>query len=352
MEDKEFYENEWEQNMPPENEMPQIQKSIRRRNWKLIAISVATAAMLLLVCVYGIIPLIESFYWHPDTESTAANASDLELTLHTYAELFCPGWEVSYVNWQERDGLAAYDLQIYIRDQRDLSSFYLNGTLEKGHLMFGSDFADHMASPSWFSGMVEEFAPVEEDRLTETREKLAQLPDYIALEAAITFPEDLDMAQLEEFYREYGVTTLVSPRMRIIWVGIRNSPADPVDTEAGRISPMRLCGMDPFTGGTGFLGTDDTYPNFSNHWEYPHEEALENHFKSLLQYSSDRCAKDEGIPVWYGKDYYQTVLDYVEENGVMSYGAVVVASPQVLLELLDQGVISYVSLLDAWIDLS
>lgn len=343
MEDKELFETEWENNTPPEDEMQQIQKSIRKRNWKLIAISVATAATLLLVCVYCIIPLIESFYWHPDTESAADNASDLELTLHAYAELFCPGWEVSYVTWQETDGLASYDLQIYIRDERNLSSFYLNGALEKGHLMFGSDFADHMASPSWFSGMVEEFAPVKETELKETREKLVQLPEYVALEAAITFPEDLNMAQLEEFYREYGVTTLVPPRLRIIWVGIRNYE-EPEDR-------ILLCGMDPFTGGTGFLGVDEVYPNFSNHWEYPHGEALENHFKSLLRYSSDQCAKDEGIPVWFGKDYYQTVLDYVEENGVMSYGAVVAASPQVLLELLDQGVISYVSLLDAWIDL-
>lgn len=351
MEDKDIFDMEWEQNMPPENEMPQIQKSIRKRNWKLIAISVATAAALLLGCVYGIIPMIESIYWHPDTESAAANASDLTLTFHAYAELFCPGWEVSYITWQERDGLAAYDLQIRLRDERNLSSFYLNGALEKGHLMFGSDFADHMASPSWFSGMVEEFAPVEEAELEETREKLAQLPEYVSLEAAITFPEDLDMAQLEEFYREYGVTTLDPPRLRIVWVGIRNSPATSVDTEAGRIGPIRLCGMDPFTGGTGFLGVDEVYPNFSNHWEYPHGEALENHFKSLLRYSSDQCAKNEGVPVWFGKDYYQTVLEYVEENGVMSYGTVVVASPQVLLELLDHGVISYVSLLDAWIDI-
>ena len=50
--------------------------------------------------------------------------------------------------------------------------------------------------------------------------------------------------------------------------------------------------------------------------------------------------------------YRQLNLYYVEENGVMSYGAVVVASPQTLLELLDEGVISHVTILDGWIDLS
>lgn len=343
MENKEIFDNEWEQNPAPENEMQMIQRVIRRRNWKLITISVAMAAAILLICMYIIVPLIERFYWHPETSTAATNASDLELTLHAYTELFCPGWEVSYVNWQETEGIAAYDLQIYIRDERNLSSFYLNGDLEKGHLMYGSDFADHMAKPSWFSGLVEEFAPVEEDQLAETREKLAQLPEYIALEAAITFPEDLNMAQLDEFYREYGVTTLNAPRLRIIWVGIRN-----YEKVEDRIL---LCGMDPFTGSIGFSGVDESYPNFSGHREYPYADALENHFKSLLRYSSDQIAKDEGIPVWFGKDYYQTVLDYVEEHGVMSYGAVVVTSPQTLLELLDQGIVSYVTLLDAWIGL-
>lgn len=355
MENKDIFDNEWEQELPPENEMKQIQRTIRKRNWKIVAISVTLAAALLIGCVYGMIPLIESFYWHPGTENAAVNASDLTLTLHAYTELFCPGWDVNYINWQETEGLAAYDLQITIRDVSRKDYFRLDGKLEKGSLMYGPDFADNWAQHLWFTGFVLDSGSYNPDSglfdldllsldyMNTVREKLAQLPEYIALEAAITFTEDLNMEQVVQFHEDTRDLPL-----QISWVGIRNSPATDV---SGRVGSILLCGMNPFTGGSGFLGVDETYPNFSLPLDYPYAESLERHFKSLLQYSSDQCAKGEGIPVWMGKDYYQTVLDYVEENGVMSYGAVVVASPETLLELLDQGVISHVTLLDAWIDI-
>ncbi len=345
MEKQNHFDSAWEQELPPENEMKQIHRSIRRRNRKIISISVFFALVVLLVTAYGLIPLIESFYWHPETAENADNASDLTLTFHAYTELFCPGWEVSHVTWQKSDGLAAYDLQITIRDTRKQSFFRLDAALEKGNLMYGPDFADNWANPSWFSGLVEEYGPVKEAQLEQVRETLAQLPEYVALEAAITFPEDLTLEQLDRFYQDYARNSL-SPSdgsVQIVWVGIRNY-TDPENR-------IRLCGMDPYTGGTGFSGMEERYPNFSSCLGYPYHESMERHFKSLLQYASDQYSKGEGIPVWHEKDYYQTVLDYVEENGVMSYGAVVVASPGTLLKLLDQSIISYVTLLDGWIDL-
>jgi len=50
-------------------------------------------------------------------------------------------------------------------------------------------------------------------------------------------------------------------------------------------------------------------------------------------------------------NYYQGVLDYVEEYGVYSYGCVVNASANTLLHLLDEGFISYITIKDAWIDI-
>jgi len=353
MENKDFFDNEWEQEHPPENEMRQIHKSIRRRNWKLVAISVVLAAVLLLGCTYCIVPLIEHFYWHPGTEGAAANASDLTLTLHTYAELFCPGWDVVHVDWQEAKGFANYNLSIHILEVNQREAFRVDGQLKKGTLKYGPDFADNWAQSHWFSGFVMGMEPIERGKMEAVREKLIELPEYIELEAAVSFPEDLNMEQLVQFYQNTEDLPL-----RITWVGIRNCPMEenldltldgPVSSE--RTGPIRLCGMNPFSGGTYFFASEDNHSYFPSHLEYLSQEELEQYFKSLLQYSSNQCSKGEGIPVWEGKDYYQTVLDYVEEHGVMCYGAVVVASPQTLLELLDQDIISYVTLLDAWIDL-
>ena len=35
MEDKDIFETQWEQELPPENEMKQIRRTIRKRNWRI-----------------------------------------------------------------------------------------------------------------------------------------------------------------------------------------------------------------------------------------------------------------------------------------------------------------------------
>ena len=80
---------------------------------------------------------------------------------------------------------------------------------------------------------------------------------------------------------------------------------------------------------------------------------LEQHFKSLLQFSSDQLEAGRGARVYGGdRNYYAEVLRYVEENGVMSYGCIAFTSPQKLLSLLEDEQVSQIMLLDAWIDLN
>ena len=49
-------------------------------------------------------------------------------------------------------------------------------------------------------------------------------------------------------------------------------------------------------------------------------------------------------------NFYLQALDYVEENGVKSYGCIVTGTPEKLLSLLNSGKILNIQLLDAWID--
>ena len=71
MENKEIFNNEWEQEVLPENELKQIRKSIRKRNRKTIIISAVLAVAVLLGCVYGIVPAVERLYWNADEFSEA-----------------------------------------------------------------------------------------------------------------------------------------------------------------------------------------------------------------------------------------------------------------------------------------
>ena len=48
---------------------------------------------------------------------------------------------------------------------------------------------------------------------------------------------------------------------------------------------------------------------------------------------------------------YTEILDYVEENGIKTYGVVVTASPQALLKLMDSDLIYDIRLIDGWVDI-
>lgn len=342
MEDKDIFEAEWDQASSPENEINRIQKAIRKRNMKIVAISVVLAAALLLTCVYGIIPLIESFYWDPSVKSLATNTNDLDITLHAYTELFIPGWEVNHVWGEPADGLAAYDLSITMQNVQTREYFYLDGKLVRNELTLDHKFYERNLDWAIFgqgSGQTDDHRKA---HMASTRETLESLPEYISVKAAIAFPQDLTMAQLSEFYYAHHPKTAEDP-VEIQWVGIRNEPVGD--------NFRRMCGMNPFMEGFIFFGLDENYPNFtcSNYMRDPSN--LEEHFTSILQYSSDQFEQGTGIPVYWDQNYYRQVLDYVEENGIMTYGCYVITSPQMLLSLLDEGTISYVTLQDAWINI-
>ena len=81
------------------------------------------------------------------------------------------------------------------------------------------------------------------------------------------------------------------------------------------------------------------------------QESLEHHFKSLLRYSADQVEKGRGIVPYDDEELYSEILDYVEENGVKTYGVVVTGTPQMLLELMDHEQVYGINLLDCWLDI-
>ena len=307
MEDKDMFETKWKQTESPEAEMKQIQKSIRKRNRKIITISVVLASVLLLSCVYGVIPLIESFYWDPDTKTVSNNTNALDVTLHAYTELFIPDWELIHAWGEPTDGLAAYDLSITMQNIQTRSYSYLDGKLIRNELTLDQKFYERGLSLDQFGQESGQTDDQRKAHMKSTRETLESLPEYISVSAVIAFPEDLTMAQLSDFYYAHHPSTAEDP-IEIQWVGIQNGPA-------GEYS-RRLCGMNPFSDSFVFFGMDESYPNFTCSAYKRDPAILEEHFTSILQYSSDQFEQGTGIPVFWDRNYYQEVLDYVQKTAV------------------------------------
>lgn len=332
MENKDMFDKEWEQDTAPENEMKQIQKSIRKRSRKIIAVSVAAAVVLLGILTYGVIPLAERFYWNP-SETTYGSHTDLETMLHVYTDLFTPGYNTFHVNYR-RSGFASYELEVPVFSTAQRTELSAAGVLKKNILSLDQNFFNPMHKNYPFPRLsTPNYVPIPMD-IDALRQRLSELPEYIRLESTICFSEDLSMEELMAFRSSH-------PDLLITWVGVRS-------TEASEPLPP-LMGMDPFTGGSVFDGFLMEYRHFDV-TQITDASHLEKHFKARLQYYIDQLAKDRAF-YRYDEDTLNKSLTYVEENGVYTYGCVVTATPQVLLGLLDSGIVCTMDLVDCWIDI-
>lgn len=331
-------EQEWESPAFQESELRKVQRSLRQRNTKIVLISVLTAAALLIVTVFGIIPAAETAFWDPGKNTYDLEmANDLELAMIAYSELFSPSQTVNYVNYK-RTGFGTYSLSVCMYENFDPSiNIYHAAALQRGELKFPQGFW-YYTSANIFSRASYPIYTMTESTQEYNRNKLEALPDYIRVRAAVSFPEDLTMEELMSFAGslEDGY---------IEWVGIRNSPED------RQCYP--LCGMKPYMGGYIYDEINEFYPEFDIKSGDFTAEAMETHFKSLLRFSQDQVSAGTGIDAGHTMydEYYSGVLEYVEENGVMTYGCYLVCDAQQLLELLDSGIVSQVWPEDAWIDI-
>lgn len=311
-------------------EMKRIRSTLRKRNIAIISISLLMAAALLAATVFGIIPLAQSLYWNP-TDASYGDNTDLETTIHAYTELFGTGEKLVHVGY-EQTGFATWSLNIQvISDTANKDSAY-SGTLEKNQL--GLDpLWDFSRRNIVFSRWRHDEATPNAQQAEATAQLLEELPEYIQLEAVVDFTEDMSMESLLDFQRKH-------PELHIKWVAIRCAEPD------GQWTPV--CGMAPFSGGVVYNGMYEDYPNF--HMTTVGTEQLEQHFLSLLQYSADRLEAGRGLAPYNEPRYYTEFIEYVQENGVYTYGCIVTGSPAELQGLMDDKSVSSIDLIDGWIN--
>lgn len=326
-----------------EAELKKIRRDIRKRNWKVVLTSLVLVAALLVGIVKIGIPVWEAQYWDPTTCTYLENITDLELTMNVYNELFGHGKHFVDVNIQKR-GFADYALDVIFAEYETMTRLtdvsYRSASLTRGELQCPSNF--------WLDiipGIFQHSNTKSAERRAESHRKyvsatLNELPEYVEVYASVTFPEDLTMdalLQLEDQYKEDSC---------FLWAILRcNDASDDYIPQCGvHLQDYRSDYYQPAA------WADTAYPDlFTDRYNWT-GSIMEQHITSMLQFSADQARNGTGIvPSGETPEYYQTVLDYFEENGIKTYGCYVIASPQTLLGMMDHGDVSDVSLIDAWI---
>lgn len=314
-----------------EQELKRIRRDLRRRSWKIVLTSIMLVIAILFTAIQYGIPTLEAQYWNPKTCSYSEETTDLEYALHAFSELFCAQQRVANM-FTTKTGFATYEITVQLlAEEGERSNTFLTTSLCKGKLDF----------PLGFWNTSDTLTALRDSSITKQNLKaqLATLPNnFIRLRAYVSFSEDISMDELLEF----KVNTLFSPNMnnvQIEWVGIRTDDEENIHHPLSGINLNKVSTAD--------ASINQTYPAFIDD-----RSDYENHYISLLKYSLDQQKAGTGISsVFINDDFYEKALNYVEENGVMSYGCFLTASPGELYHLLDNDLISTATITDSWLDI-
>lgn len=337
---EDIFEN-WD--VPPslpdmDRELKAMRRNLRRRNWKIILTSILLVMAILFASVRYGIPALESRYWDPTVCTYLEDVTDLELTMATYTELFGHGRHFGAVDIQKQ-GFATYSLDTIFVEWKNLHSltnlFFRNGTLERDEVILPTNFWLDTERGFIIRSLSSENVDFVQGRNAQTEAVLKTLPEYIQILAGVTFSEDQTMDQLCELIRTDLSTT------RFLWAVLRNDP------EAEYFS---RCGVHLTS-----YQYERYSPSFWRNSDYPHlffdtgrnGSYLEEHVTSMLRFSADQFRAGTGFSPSEDDTYYQKTLNYMEENGIQSYGAYVIATPSALLDMLEDGTAACISLIDA-----
>lgn len=324
-----------------EKELKAMRANLRRRTWKTVLTSVVLVIAILFAAVRYGIPALESRYWDPTVCTYLDDVSDLELTMATYTELFGHGKHFGTVNIQKQ-GFAAYTLETAFLEWKNMHSLtdvsFRSATLDRGQTSLPINFWPD-AEPGFMIRSLSDYEDLIQRENEQTRTLLNTLPEYIQILASVTFTKDQTMNQLCELRHTNTSTT------RFLWAVLRNDP---------ELDYYSRLGVD-----LTFPMNDRYSPSSWNTSDYPrlfmdlswNGTYLEQHITSMLQFSADQFRSGTGFSPSNDDTYYQKTLAYMEENGIRAYGAYVIATPSALLDMLEDGTVAHISLIDAQIGL-
>lgn len=322
----EYLDEDWDSMSSPAQvaDYTRVRKKLRRNQLLLILIPV-----LIITLVAAMLPFGNTFYYDPTKETLDDYASDLDLYLTAFTELFHPGYVYSHT-LVNRTGIGVYQLELVRWSKNTGKQEFSSALIDKGNATLPRDFLHSTISVNIIARASYPIYDMEPEQKAQVRQRLEQLPDYVEVTAALSFPEDRSMAELMAFQEQLDG--------HVLWAGIRNAPEDE--------QRYPLTGFAPSNSGLIHELVNETYPAFEPAVLEQTPEMWAQHFESLLQYIVDHPEITDVMGL-ERVSYYEKVLAYTKQAGVMTYGCVVTTSAQELLRLLDEGIVTQVWPTDA-----
>ncbi|MDO4719481.1 MAG: anti sigma factor C-terminal domain-containing protein [Peptostreptococcaceae bacterium] len=339
-----------------------IRRHSRRKSLMLLSLAI----LLSISCVFlfsdlykrQIRPFIgRRLYYDPHHVDPAVGSDNISLKLATINEIYYPGKSVSFVAVEEV-GIGRYKLKIAEkRFGGRLGELRIHeGQLDHGEISFDESFAEYWPAGSFKNPFEPEegwsafLAHLKEDKLRSV-EKLRSLPDYLLLQSAISFTSDLSAEEIARLIQKY-------PALDFTYIGVRDESLS-ADEERRRFVSV---GFSPQPGSlyrkAAVYPADSAYPFLTLEEKDLKRsdlaEVLETHFVSLLRYQLDTADRERFRlydSLFRDADYYRRTLEYIEKNGLQSYGVAVEGKADEILRFFEEESCACIYIQDAALDL-
>lgn len=341
-----------------ENETKDIQKVVNRRLGKVVLTSVLIGVLLYIGIFYGASNLVNQFYYDPTTisqqQENNARIADFNFNMQAYTSLNMPGYSIASHTSQVSNGFGQYEVGYSLRNLFENKEKFHFVNLSRGRLtlaydgIFGpqrqfglSDGFEKIHSPYPDEASDQAIASRDEEinrKNEKTFEYLEKLNDLSYISMSLTFNKDLSMEEFHLLQEKYS-------KLDFKWVGVRTTEPG---TRWSDEQPMHLIGFNPNFNdepSSNYRPNPELYPYFNlidimEESPIPVDEFPEiygTHFKSRLSYLRDQ---EEFVEIFDFNptkiDFYNHSLDYIESNGVKTYGILVYGTANEFLKTIDE----------------
>ncbi|TVP92081.1 anti sigma factor C-terminal domain-containing protein [Alkalibacterium sp.] len=336
-----------------------IKRLVNRKLAKVIMLSVLIVILLYVGIFYGLSNVVDSLYYDPTSVTTYEDqehtVSDFSFDMKAYVSLNMPGYALSSFTTEESQGFGVYETSYLLRNlyTNDLQRHFVDihrgarRNFDDGIFSHANRFEIwdgfrniHSPVTGGEEGMSEEHQQGEIERKNDiTLDYLGEVNPLSYVSITIVFDEDLTMEEFYEMSREFQM-------LNFNWVGVRTIEPG---TSWSENQPNHLIGFNPNVNDEpagNMRPNPEEYPLFNlvDLYQYAptvssesfFPEAFETHFESRLTYLRDR---EEFVELFdynpYKTDFYTHSLDYIEENGINTYGVLVYGTAEDFQEQID-----------------
>lgn len=321
---------------------------LERYNKRTVAISVFIVIPWVMGVIFVISALIENYYYNPTKVTVEESKSDIDFDIYALTELNFPGYFLTSDVYVDELGLGEYDISFYLRNLFIQKNKYVATKIKQDRKI-----KNHTESIEGISSKFTDirFPGRNPEHINEQKQRvmnhITQLNNVSYVSADLTFEKDLTMEELRELELKY-------PNIEFIWAGIRTAPNNQKVSDIIGIHLMSSNNLIPRE-----KVVDEKYPafhilewlvnptNFDTNEMSLEAKAYELHYKSLLQYMIDRKEATKVLESDFSNrkwEHYKSALDYAEEYGVKTFGVLIYANAEDLIQLVENESIKLVEL--------